>query len=122
MRRNGKAFFFVAIVATFALYIKLSNKQKNSSSSAVDDFAFSSNVMNGSWRNMITFDSRLLSNRVQRERGIIDLGNMDDVIRKRKGRGNNEDDDDDDDDDDDKEEEEEVPLLNTNTLAYEERR
>ena len=72
--------------------------------------------MNGSWRNMITFDSRLLSNRVQRERGIIDLGNMDDVIRKRKGRGNNED------DDDDKEEEEKVPLLNTNTLAYEERR
>jgi len=61
---------------------------------------------------------------VQRERGIIDLGNMDDVIRKRKGRGNNEDDDDDDDDDydDDKEEEEKVPLLNTNTLAYEERR
>ena len=68
---------------------------------------------------MITFDSRLLSNRVQRERGIIDLGNMDDVIRKRKGRGNNEDDED---DDDDKEEEEKVPLLNTNTLAYEERR
>jgi len=56
---------------------------------------------------------------VQRERGIIDLGNMDDVIRKRKGRGNNEDDED---DDDDKEEEEKVPLLNTNTLAYEERR
>ena len=120
MRWNGKAFFFVAVVATFALYIKLSNKQRNSSSSAIDDFAFSSsNVMNGSWRNMITFDSRLLSNRVQRERGIIDLGNMDDVIRKRKGRGNNEDDED---DDDDKEEEEKVPLLNTNTLAYEERR
>ena len=106
------SFLFVAF--TFARFSFTTKKNNNNNKESIEDFAFTSQLFSGSWRNVVAFDSKMIRERKERDASVFHLGNADDAMRKRGGeRGEEE-------VEEEEEGEERVPLLKT--LAYEERR
>jgi hypothetical protein len=103
------SFLFVAFtLARFSFTTK-----KNNNKESIEDFAFTSQLFSGSWRNVVAFDSKMIRERKERDASVFHLGNADDAMRKRGGERGDE-------QEEEEEGEERVPLLKT--LAYEEKR
>ena len=106
------SFLFVAF--TFARFSFTTKKNNNNNKESIEDFAFTSQLFSGSWRNVVAFDSKMIRERKERDASVFHLGNADDAMRKRGGERGEEQ------VEEEEEGEERVPLLKT--LAYEERR
>jgi len=108
------SFLFVAF--TFARFSFFTTKKNNNNNSkdSIEDFAFTSQLFSGSWRNVVAFDSKMIRERKERDASVFHLGNADDAMRKRGGERGEER------EEEEEEGEERVPLLKT--LAYEEKR
>ena len=107
------SFLFVAF--TFARFSFFTTKKnKNNNKDSIEDFAFTSQLFSGSWRNVVAFDSKMIRERKERDASVFHLGNADDAMRKRGGERGEER------EEEEEEGEERVPLLKT--LAYEEKR
>ena len=107
------SFLFVAF--TFARFSFTTKKNNNNNKESIEDFAFTSQLFSGSWRNVVAFDSKMIRERKERDASVFHLGNADDAMRKRGGERGEERE-----EEEEEEGEERVPLLKT--LAYEERR
>ena len=108
------SFLFVAF--TFARFSFFTTKKNNNNTNkdSIEDFAFTSQLFSGSWRNVVAFDSKMIRERKERDASVFHLGNADDAVRKRGGERGKER------EEEEEEGEERVPLLKT--LAYEEKR
>jgi hypothetical protein len=108
------SFLFVAFTFARFSFTTKKNNDNNNTKESIEDFAFTSQLFSGSWRNVVAFDSKMIRERKERDASVFHLGNADDAMRKRGGERGEEQ------VEEEEEGEERVPLLKT--LAYEERR